>query len=321
MLSTCACTETSSADTGSSSTSKLGPERQRTGDADPLALTAGELVRVATGVARREPDRLEQLGDPCAAASPRPSRAPRAVRRSCPAPSCAGSATRTDPGGRAALRPAAAQLARVGVTQVLAANCTDPDVGSIIRRMQRASVDLPLPLSPTIAERLSTIERQAHPVHRPYRRWLRPAQRPPRPGTSCQMATRGAVGRHGRRRVPGRGVGRDRVDRWLARRRRVGRATTVAGIDSAKWQRLCGRHRTDCSSGNSEWHTLGGVSRIAARTRNPAAGASRTAASRGSACSIASAAGPARGIEFSNPMRVGVAGRVEDVVGQARLDT
>ena len=65
----CACTETSSAETGSSATMQLGLERQRAGDADALALAAGELVRVAArGVA--------------AAGRPVEQLAPRARRRS-----------------------------------------------------------------------------------------------------------------------------------------------------------------------------------------------------------------------------------------------
>ena len=50
--------------------------RQRAGDADPLALAAGELVRVALGVARRvETDQVEQLVDPGVDAACGPSRA------------------------------------------------------------------------------------------------------------------------------------------------------------------------------------------------------------------------------------------------------
>ena len=40
---------------------ELGPQRQRPGDADALALAAGELVRVAARVLGREPDELQQL--------------------------------------------------------------------------------------------------------------------------------------------------------------------------------------------------------------------------------------------------------------------
>ena len=40
---------------------QLGLERERAGDADPLALAAGELVRVAVVVLGVQPDRLHQL--------------------------------------------------------------------------------------------------------------------------------------------------------------------------------------------------------------------------------------------------------------------
>ena len=42
---------------------ELRLDRKRPGDADALALPAGELVRVAPGVERLEPDHLEELGD------------------------------------------------------------------------------------------------------------------------------------------------------------------------------------------------------------------------------------------------------------------
>ena len=45
--STLACTETSSAEVGSSAISSFGSQRERPGDADPLPLAAGQLVRVA----------------------------------------------------------------------------------------------------------------------------------------------------------------------------------------------------------------------------------------------------------------------------------
>ena len=41
----------------------FGSQGQRPGDADALALAAGELVREAPGVVGRETDELEQLGD------------------------------------------------------------------------------------------------------------------------------------------------------------------------------------------------------------------------------------------------------------------
>ena len=57
----CAWTETSSAETGSSSTISLRLERQRARDADALALAAGELVREAVDVLGVQPDAVEQL--------------------------------------------------------------------------------------------------------------------------------------------------------------------------------------------------------------------------------------------------------------------
>ena len=55
--------ETSSADTGSSAIDELRPQGERPGDPDPLPLPAGELVREAVVVLRRQADRLEQLLD------------------------------------------------------------------------------------------------------------------------------------------------------------------------------------------------------------------------------------------------------------------
>ena len=60
---TCAWIDTSSADTGSSQTISFGLDRQRAGDADALALAAGELVRIAAHVVGLQADRLEQLDD------------------------------------------------------------------------------------------------------------------------------------------------------------------------------------------------------------------------------------------------------------------
>ena len=53
--------ETSSADTGSSQTISFGLDGERAGDADALALAAGELVREAAHVVGLQADRLQQL--------------------------------------------------------------------------------------------------------------------------------------------------------------------------------------------------------------------------------------------------------------------
>ena len=66
----CAWTETSSAETGSSHDDQLGLDRQRAGDADALALAAGELVRIAPRMLGRRPDAVQQLGDPLAPRRP-----------------------------------------------------------------------------------------------------------------------------------------------------------------------------------------------------------------------------------------------------------
>ena len=50
----------SSADSGSSSSSTRGSQRERAGERDPLLLAAGELVRVAVAVVGQA-DQLEQL--------------------------------------------------------------------------------------------------------------------------------------------------------------------------------------------------------------------------------------------------------------------
>ena len=66
--STRACTDTSSADVGSSAISSRGLEGQRAGDADALALAARELVRVAVAQVAGQVHLVEQLLDPLARA-------------------------------------------------------------------------------------------------------------------------------------------------------------------------------------------------------------------------------------------------------------
>ena len=78
---TWACTETSSADTGSSAIDQLRLERQRPRDADPLALAAGELVRVAVGVLGLQADVLEQLAHARAGSPARRDAVDRAAAR------------------------------------------------------------------------------------------------------------------------------------------------------------------------------------------------------------------------------------------------
>ena len=56
--------ETSSADTGSSSTMSRGVGGERPRDREPLALPAAELVREQAAPYRAHPDQLQQLVDP-----------------------------------------------------------------------------------------------------------------------------------------------------------------------------------------------------------------------------------------------------------------
>ncbi len=65
----CARIETSSAETDSSAMMILGLQRQRARDRDALPLAAGEFVRIALRVLRRQPHVLEQPRDAVAAAS------------------------------------------------------------------------------------------------------------------------------------------------------------------------------------------------------------------------------------------------------------
>ena len=88
---TVACTETSSAETGSSATSSSGSSASARAIADALALAAGELPRVRVERARPEPDQVEQLPAALVDARPSaPSRAPAAARPASAAPSSAG---------------------------------------------------------------------------------------------------------------------------------------------------------------------------------------------------------------------------------------
>ena len=78
--STPARTETSSIETGSSATRSVGLEDQRGRDRDALALSAGQLVRIAVEIElrRRQLDALERVADACL---PLGSRAADAVDR------------------------------------------------------------------------------------------------------------------------------------------------------------------------------------------------------------------------------------------------
>ena len=89
--------------------------RERPGDAHPLPLAAGELVRVAAGDRRVQADQLQQLADPggALAAVRRAGRAPRAARPRSAPPSAAGRGRRTGP-GRPSRPDGASSSARAG---------------------------------------------------------------------------------------------------------------------------------------------------------------------------------------------------------------
>ena len=75
-------------------------ERQRAGDADPLALAAGEFVRVAVGHVGQQAHHVEQAGDALAVDRAVACHAVHLERLAddLRPPSCAGSASRTGPG-------------------------------------------------------------------------------------------------------------------------------------------------------------------------------------------------------------------------------
>ena len=92
---------------------QLRSQRERPGDADPLALAAGELVREAARVLGREADERQQLahlrrGSRAAGRRRGSASAARCSRRSA----CAGSATRTDPGRSSGCRGGSAAARR-----------------------------------------------------------------------------------------------------------------------------------------------------------------------------------------------------------------
>ena len=130
---------------------RLGPEHHRRGDHDPLALAAGQLVRVAVPVARGrcQPGALERRdGARHALRAARHAVDRERLRDQRRRPSGAGSATGTGPGrssGRAgAPRGYRPSRAAVPSTRI------SPDVGGWRPSSVRPSVDLPQPDSPTM---------------------------------------------------------------------------------------------------------------------------------------------------------------------------
>ena len=135
--------------TGSSSTISLRIDGERAGDADPLALTAGELVREAVDVLGVEADALQQLAharvDLAAVHAPQPQRAPtiwptrlRGFSEDAGSWKTICTSRRSGPAPRRPRWVMSCPWKRMA-----------PPVGSSSRRMLRASVVLPQPDSPT----------------------------------------------------------------------------------------------------------------------------------------------------------------------------
>ena len=145
----CAWIETSSAETGSSQMISFGAQRERTGDADPLALAARELVRVAVVVLRVQADAVHELLD-----APLGGSRLRALDRVGRADDLPDRLARVQRRVRvledhlhlAAERP---HLARLNPVMSSPSKMTVPEVESMSFVTSRAVVDLPHPDSPT----------------------------------------------------------------------------------------------------------------------------------------------------------------------------
>ena len=138
---TVACTETSSAETGSSATSSSGSRASARAIADALALAARELARVGVQCAGREPDEVEQLATAVARRGREGRcRAPEQLARASAAPSSAGSATSTDPGrpsGSGAGRHAPGRLVSMPAAEadLAGGRLVEPDDAAAERRL------------------------------------------------------------------------------------------------------------------------------------------------------------------------------------------
>ena len=147
-----ACTDTSSAETGSSQMMSFGSSTSGPGDGDALALAAGELVGSPVGGCRarcRPPRASRRRSCVCSSLVPRFQISQR-LGHDVVAPCGAGSATRSGPGrssasaGRTSRRSSPGQLGEVGAVEEHLARVGR---GSCMRA--RPVVDLPQPDSPT----------------------------------------------------------------------------------------------------------------------------------------------------------------------------
>ena len=150
---TCACTETSSAETGSSQTISFGLQRQRAGDAEALPLAAGELVRILGRRLGAQADAGEQPLHPLAPLGA--GHAGEVAQRL--GDDLAGRQARVERGVRVLeddlqVLPALAHAARpTASVSSSPSSFTEPEVGSTRRSTDFAVVVLPQPDSPTSA--------------------------------------------------------------------------------------------------------------------------------------------------------------------------
>ena len=284
----CACTDTSSAETGSSQMISFGSSTSDAGDRDALALPAGELVRPALGGTRRgrcRPPRARSstfvalLG--VGAALPDPQRLGDDVARPCGA----GSATRSGPGrsSACAVRDLAQRPRPSSVVSSLPSKmhrARRSGGGSCM--IARPVVDLPQPDSPTRPSVSPAQHVEADARHR-----VDLAARCGRPGTRRRGPRRAAATSSGSRRwavpvpairPPPRRVptarARRRVDRCRGRgrRRRPGcaraRRCRLGCRPGTSSVRVARGRRPRCSGGSS---VAALVLRVRAARREPAA--------------------------------------------------
>ena len=183
---------------------QFGLGRERPGDADPLALAAGELGRVRVQGPGRQAHLVDQLGGRLVAARPRTARpAASAARPRSPGRSGAGPASRTGPGRPSGTWSAAAAAApRCSGAMSVPSRSIRPLVGVTSRTSALAMVDLPQPDSPTTASVLPLSTEKRDVVHGP--EGAAAARGSPPPGSRrtrnglARSAWRSGRWRHGR---------------------------------------------------------------------------------------------------------------------------
>ena len=273
---------------------QLRVQRQRACDADPLALPARELVRVAVDVIGRQPDHLEQLAAPArGSARADPAGGSGTGPRGSARPACAGSATRTGPGRSSASR-AGTGAARRFESDVMSVppNSTVPLVGCVQAHEQPAERRL-------AAARLAD-DRRASRRDAPRARHRRPrARRPSAPRWNAPRPDREVL-----RQVDAPRAGHRSRSCRSTRASREGRPhgrVEMAGV------RAAGRDAFGSSSGRSS--SARSDARSAARTGSPAGGASSDGGEPGIAVSRCTRVRRRAGSSRAAPRCTGAAGR------------